>query len=102
LLVGGRKTSGDYAVERDAEQRGVAGVVAGMEEAAGFAGEAMECAFFGEGIDVALDGEGAGETEMFLDFPEHGGHAMFALVSLDKIEDLLLTFGESFGHGVFN
>ncbi len=102
LFVGGRETGGNYAVERDAEQRGVAGMVAGMEEAAGFAGEAVERTFFREGIDVALDSEGTRETEMFLDFAEHWSDAMFALVSLDKIEDLLLTFGEGFGHGVFN
>jgi hypothetical protein len=102
LVVSDGETGGDHAVERDAEERGVAGMVAGVKETAGFAGEAVECAFFGEGVDVALDGEGAGETEVLLNLAEHGSDAMFTLVSLDEIEDLLLAFGEGFGHDVFN
>lgn len=102
LFVGGGESGGDHTVEGDADEGAVARMVGGVEEAAGLAGEAVERAFLGERIDVALDGEGAGETEMFLDFAEHGGDAVFALVSLDEIEDLLLAIGEGFGHGVFN
>ena len=68
---------------------------------AALAGEAVEGAFLGERIDVALDGERAGETEMFLDLAEHGGDAVFALVGVNEIEDLLLAVGEGFGHDVF-
>lgn len=100
LFVGGGKAGWNHAIERDAKERGVAGMVAGMEEAAGFAGEAVERAFLREGIDVALDGEGAGEAEVFLDFAERRGDALFALRGLNKIEDLLLSFSEGFGHGV--
>jgi hypothetical protein len=100
LIIGGGEAGGDHAVERDAEERGVAGMVAGVEEAAGFAGEAVERAFFSEGVDVALHGEGTGEAEVFLDLAQHGGDTVFALVGLDKIEDLLLAFGEVCGHDV--
>jgi hypothetical protein len=62
----------------------------------------VERAFLGEGIDVTLDGEGAGETKVFLDLAEHGGDAVLLLVGLDEIEDLLLAFGEVFGHDVFS
>jgi hypothetical protein len=79
----------------------VAGMVAGVEEAAGFAGEAVKGALLGERIDVALDGEGAREAKVFLDFAERGGDAVLPLGGLDKIEDLLLAFGEGFAHGVF-
>jgi hypothetical protein len=37
-----------------------------------------------------------------LNLAEHGGDAVLALISLDKVEDLLLSFGEGFGHDVFN
>jgi len=102
LFVGGGEAGGNHAVEGNAEEGRVAGMVAGVEEAAGFAGEAVERAFFCKRIDVALDGEGAGETKVLLDLAEHGGDAVFLLVGLDEIEDLLLAFGESFGHDVFN
>jgi hypothetical protein len=101
LFVGGGEAGGDHAVEGNAEERAVSRMVGGVEEAAGFAGEAVEGAFLGERIDVALDGERAGETEMFLDLAEHGGDAVFALVGVNEIEDLLLAVGEGFGHDVF-
>jgi hypothetical protein len=101
LFVGGGEAGGDHAVEGNAEERAVSRMVGGVEEAAGFAGEAVKGAFLGERIDVALDGERAGETEMFLDLAEHGGDAVFALVGVNEIEDLLLAVGEGFGHDVF-
>ena len=73
-----------------------------MEEAAGLAGEALECALLGEGIDMALDGERARETEMRLNLTQRRRHALLALVGVDKIENLLLTGRERrvIGHSV--
>jgi hypothetical protein len=101
LFIGRGEAGRDHAVERDAQEWRVAGMVAGVEEAAGFAGEAVKGALLGERIDVALDGEGAREAKVFLDFAERGGDAVLPLGGLDKIEDLLLAFGEGFAHGVF-
>jgi hypothetical protein len=102
LFVGDGEAGGNHTVEGNAEERAVTGMVGMVEQAAGFAGEAVERAFLGEGIDVTLDGEGAGETKVFLDLAEHGGDAVLLLVGLDEIEDLLLAFGEVFGHDVFS
>jgi hypothetical protein len=101
LFIGRGEAGRDHAVERDAQEWRVAGMVAGVEEAAGFAGEAVKGALLGERIDVALDGEGAREAKVFLDFAERGGDAVLPLGGLDKIEDLLLAFSEGFAHGVF-
>ena len=101
LFIGRGEAGRDHAVERDAQEWRVAGMVAGVEEAAGFAGEAVKGALLGERIDVARDGEGAREAKVFLDFAERGGDAVLPLGGLDKIEDLLLAFGEGFAHGVF-
>src|SRR5262249_1769954 len=84
-----RQAGGDHAVERDADERGVAGMMRGVEEAAGLAGEAVEDALFGERVEVALDAERAREPEVRLNLANGGRHAMLALVGLDEIEDLL-------------
>ena len=86
----GRQAGGDHAEERDAHER-AARMVIGVEEAASFAGEALERAFFGERIDVALHGERTREAEVRLDFAERGRHASFALLRVDEVENLLLT-----------
>ena len=101
LLIVGGQAGGNHAEERDADER-AAGMVGGVEEAAGFAGEALERAFFREGIDVALDGKRAGEAEVRLDFAERRRNALLTLMRVDEIENLLLTGGErsDFGHSV--
>jgi hypothetical protein len=75
-------------------------MVRGVEEAAGFAGKAVERALLGQGIDVTLDGKGAGESKVGLNFAERGRDTVLALMGLDEIKDFLLTGGEDFWHSV--
>src|SRR5882672_11340523 len=95
-----RQAGGDHAVEGDVDER-AAGMMGGMEEAAGLAGEAVQGTFFRERIDMTLDGKWTRETEMRLDLADGRRDSLLTLMRVDEIEDLLLACGEDFGH-VFN